>query len=64
MEATTDQAQPDDHNARLADTQRLLEEMERLEVRARLLLAEHRHVVDTIRDMQRTLDAAGGLPRR
>jgi len=57
MEANTDQSPPDDHSARLADTQRLLEEMERLELRARLLLAEHRHVVDTIRDMQRTLDA-------
>jgi hypothetical protein len=37
----------------------LLAEMERLELRARMLLAEHRHVVDTIRDMQRQLDAAG-----
>lgn len=60
----TDQAQPDDHGARLADSQRLLEEMERLELRARLLLAEHRHVVDTIRDMQRQLDAAAGNARR
>jgi hypothetical protein len=63
MEATQ-QSQPDDHSARLADTQRLLEEMERLELRARLLLAEHRHVVDTIRDMQRKLDAAAELGPR
>lgn len=51
-------AQPDDHVARLADSRRLLEEMEELELRARMLLAEHRHVVDKIRDMQRQLDAA------
>ena len=58
-------AQPDDHVARLADSQRLLEEMEELELRARMLLAEHRHVVDKIRDMQRQLDAAEdrGVPR-
>jgi hypothetical protein len=60
---TADQSRPDDHAARLADTQKLLEEMERLELRARMLLTEHRHVVDTIRDMQRQLDAAADRPR-
>jgi hypothetical protein len=48
----------DDHAARLAETQRLLDDMERLELRARLLLAEHRHVVATISDLQRQLEAA------
>ena len=42
------------------DHGKLLEELEQLELRARMLLAEHRHVVDTIRDMQRQLDAAHG----
>ena len=60
---TADQSRPDDHDARLADTQKLLEEMERLELRARMLLTEHRHVVDTIRDMQRRLDAAADRTR-
>jgi hypothetical protein len=47
----------DEHDRRLADRQRLLDEMERLELRARLLLAEHRHVVATLSDLQRQLEA-------
>ena len=47
-----------EHAERLAETQRILEEMNRLEMRARLLLAEHRHVVATISDLQRQLEAA------
>ena len=57
---TTHHSEPDEHSARLAETLRLLDEMERLELRARMLLAEHRHVVDTIRDMRQKIDAAGG----
>lgn len=56
--ATTQPHPADDHDARLAQTRRLLDEMERLELRARLLLAEHRHVVATISDLQRELEAA------
>ena len=63
MEPTT-HGKPDEHGARLAESQRLLAEMERLEQRARMLLAEHRHVVDTIRDMQRQLDAASDFGSR
>ena len=58
----TQPAPADEHAARLAETQRLLEEMNRLEMRARLLLAEHRHVVATISDLQRQLEAAVPLP--
>lgn len=54
----TQPAPADDHAERLAETQRLLEEMNRLEMRARLLLAEHRHVVATISDLQRQLEVA------
>jgi hypothetical protein len=61
---TTDHGKPDDHGACIAESQRLLAEMERLELRARMLLTEHRHVVDTIRDMQRQLDAAGASTTR
>ena len=50
-------ASADDHAQRLAETQRLLEELDRLELRARLLLAEHRHVVATMTDLQRQLEA-------
>ena len=42
----------------MAETQRLLDEMDRLEMRARLLLAEHRHVLATIADLQHQLEAA------
>jgi len=52
----------DEHAERLAETQRLLDEMDRLELRARLLLAEHRHVVATISDLQRQLEAAIPVP--
>ena len=48
----------DGHAQRIGETRRLLEEMERLELRARLLLAEHRHVVATISDLQQQLEAA------
>jgi len=41
----------------MAETQRLLDEMERLEMRARMLLAEHRHVLATIGDLQQQLEA-------
>ena len=61
---TTDHGKPDEHAACMAESQRLLAEMERLELRARMLLAEHRHVVDTIRDMQRQLDAASEFGSR
>lgn len=56
-----DSVQPapvNDHAARMAETHRLLEEMKRLDMRARMLLAEHRHVVATISDLQRQLEAA------
>lgn len=56
---TADEGRPDDHGERIADSQRLITELERLEMRARLLLAEHRHVVDKIREMQRQIDAGG-----
>ena len=57
---TTDQGSPDEHRVRITETDRLAAEMERLELRARMLLTEHRNVVETIREMQRKLDAAGG----
>ena len=47
----------DSHGQMMAETQRLLDEMERLEMRARLLLAEHRHVLATIADLQHQLEA-------
>ncbi len=59
--AATEHSQSDERGPRLTETQRLLEEMERLELRAGLLLAEHRHVVDTIRDIRRKIDAASDL---
>jgi len=58
----TQPAPADDHAERIAETQRLLEEMSGLEKRARLLLAEHRHVVATISDLQRQLEAAVPVP--
>jgi hypothetical protein len=58
-------SEPSQRGVRLADTQMLLAEMERLELRAQMLLVEHRHVVGTIREMQRQLDAvADSVPRR
>ena len=48
----------DGHAAAMNETRRILEEMERLEMRARLLLAEHRHVMATISDLQVQLEAA------
>lgn len=51
-------ARVDEHAERVAQTHRLLEEMKRLDMRARLLLAEHRHVVATISDLQRQLESA------
>ena len=55
MESTESSAR-DDHSAIMAQTKRILEEMERLDLRARLLLAEHRHVVATIADLQHQLE--------
>jgi len=63
MEAI-DHSSPDERGKQRVDTQRLVAERERLELRARLLLAEHRHVVESIRDMQRQIDAAGGASPR
>ena len=40
-----------------AEARLLQEEMERLEFRARMLLAEHRHVVATLREVQDRLEA-------
>jgi hypothetical protein len=48
----------DGHAAAMSETRRILDEMERLEMRARLLLAEHRHVMATISDLQIQLEAA------
>lgn len=42
----------------LGETQRLVEEMERLQLRAGMLMAEHRHVVAAMREVQIRLDAA------
>ena len=53
-----EQAPADDHARRIAETKRLLDEMERLDLRARMLLAEHRHVVATIDELQRQLESA------
>lgn len=58
METTRVDLKDDGHGARLAETKRLLDEMDRLEMRARLLLAEHRHVVATISELQDQLGQA------
>ena len=50
------------HAAALANTQRILDEIERLAARARLLIAEHRHVLATIADLQLELEAAVTSP--
>lgn len=57
-------ASPEDHEQRPADTQRLREELDRLELRARMLLVEHRHVVASIREMQSRIEAADLSLRR
>ena len=54
---STDNAPNEAHGQIMAETQRLLDEMERLEMRARMLLAEHRHVLATIGDLQQQLEA-------
>ena len=59
----TQPAPADKHAEGLAKTQRILDEMDRLEMRARLLLAEHRHVLATISDLQRQLEDAVLPPR-
>ncbi|MEA3194612.1 MAG: hypothetical protein QOD26_2945 [Betaproteobacteria bacterium] len=42
---------------RQVETETLLEEMERLQLRAEMLLAEHRHVVATMTVLRSKLDA-------
>ena len=58
METARGETNGDGDGDRLAETQRLLDEMDRLDLRARLLLAEHRHVVATISDLQQQLEHA------
>ena len=58
METTGVNPNDDGHGARLAETKRLLDEMDRLEMRARLLLAEHRHVLATMSEIQEQLGQA------
>ena len=59
----TDPRNDDGHAAAMNETRRILEEMEKLEMRARLLLAEHRHVIATIGDLQTQLEAAVPIGR-
>lgn len=56
MESTESSAS-DGHGEIMAQTKHILDEMERLDLRARLLLAEHRHVVATIADLQQQLES-------
>lgn len=57
MEDAT-QVQADEHVQRLTDTQRLSDEIERLQLRARMLLAEHHHVLTSMNELQEQLAAA------